>query len=123
MKKFIISIIVLIASISAYAEEPIWTGRYRESGTGYCIEMQQYTSSMPDRVVTVAVYDDCITVNDMVCEYVRSIGSGTKVYRSSFASGNMDCYYYVRRDRSMYFETITNYYGTTTIRYDMKPLD
>jgi len=120
MKKFIISIIVLIASINAYAEKPLWTGHYRESGTGYCVEMQQYTSSIPDREVTVAVYDDCITVDNMVCDYVRSIGSGTKVYRSSFTGG----YYYVRRDRSMYLETRSSgYYGTITIRYDMEPLD
>jgi len=121
MKKFIISIIVLVASISVYAEEPLWTGRYRISGTGYCLEMQEYTSSMPDWEVTVAVYDDCITVDGQVHDYVRSVGYGTKVYRSSL--NNTDYLYYVRLDRTMYLETTSTFYVTTTIRYDMEPLD
>ncbi len=119
MKKFIIVFLTLIASINCYAEEPLWEGRYRESGRGYWVEGGQYAPSpMPDRIVTVRVYDDCITVDDQVFEYKRSIGRGTKVYYSSWSSTS----YYVRSDRSMYMEYEGGYPGMT-MRYSMEPVD
>lgn len=123
MKKIIIILLAIIASVSSYAsgKEPLWTGRYRQSGQGYCVQNGQYTqASFPDNIVTVKVYDDHITVDGEVCEFHHAVGYGTKVYVNN-GWGGMTKYYYVLLDRSMYLET-GGQYGIT-IRYSMEALD
>lgn len=125
MKRIIIIVLAIIVSVSSYAssKEPLWTGRYRQSGRGYCVENGQYSqSSLPSRVVTVEMYDDHIWVEGEYCEYERSIGYGTKVYVNN-GWGGMYIYYYVRVDRTMYMETTSNQFPGITMRYSMESLE
>lgn len=125
MKKIILIVLAIIVSASSYAsgKEPLWTGRYRQSGQGYCVENGQYSqSSFPDRVVTINVYDDHITVDGVWYDYKKTIGYGTKVYVSN-GWGGVYMYYYVLLDRTMYLETRSSQFSGITVRYSMESLD